>query len=377
MSVEFRYAEVGEYSRVSRFLNEYWAKDHVYVRMPQLFEWTFRRENLWDYDGYSFALAEDKGQIVGALGGIPFIFNYHGRGSSGVWLVNYLIRPDYRRGPMGVRLLSTFRRPPYEAVVAFGSNTSAIHLYRLLRWKVLEDMPRHFLVLPQAEERMVHLLRLAQPAWSEDRAKSLAHCFCLTVLPRPHVASVNILPPTWDKTDWPCHALNSIGAVRDVEYLTWRYLRHPSFHYRFIAVPEGKRTGLAVWRLEKIHRVTPLGVEEVDQIGRILEFLPVSRTNTRDLLSMLLEELEEAHALGADFYNYHSEINTWLTEAGFPQVTAHPDGSDIPSRFQPLDSRGGRLQSALFMGKGMPVSSMDQSCAWYWTKSDSDQDRPN
>ena len=32
MSIEFRYIGLDEYHRVSRFLDEYWAKNHIYVR---------------------------------------------------------------------------------------------------------------------------------------------------------------------------------------------------------------------------------------------------------------------------------------------------------------------------------------------------------
>ena len=71
MSVEFRYASFDEYPRIRRFLDEYWAKDHVYVRLPQLFDWTFGRSGVWDREGYSFALAEDKGEIVGIFGRHP------------------------------------------------------------------------------------------------------------------------------------------------------------------------------------------------------------------------------------------------------------------------------------------------------------------
>jgi len=44
MTVEFRYARFGEDSRIREFLDEYWARNHVYVRMPRLFDWTFGRQ---------------------------------------------------------------------------------------------------------------------------------------------------------------------------------------------------------------------------------------------------------------------------------------------------------------------------------------------
>ena len=43
MAVEFRYANLDEYPRISEFLNEYWAKNHIYTRDRTLFDWSFHR----------------------------------------------------------------------------------------------------------------------------------------------------------------------------------------------------------------------------------------------------------------------------------------------------------------------------------------------
>lgn len=377
MSIEFRYASFGEYPRIRRFLDEYWAKDHVYVRLPQLFDWTFGRSGVWDQEGYSFALAEDKGEIVGILGGIPFIFNCLGKSSRGAWLANYMMRPDYRRGSLGVRLLSMFRRPPYETVVAFGVNTSVIPLYRLLRWRILEEIPRHFLVLPEATERMAHLVRLAQPDWPGDRAAALAQFFTMSEAHTTTVAHAKILPLSWDLYDWPQLASITIGGVRDLDYLTWRYVRHPVFRYRFLSVPEGPRNGLLIWRLETIRCVTANGDDKVDHLGRLVEFLPSSSMNARHLLTLFVRELSDAQALGADYYGFHGESRAWLEEFGFRAINQYQDGQAIPSRLQPLDRRGGTIRSALAIRDEVPICTTDAGCPWYWTKSDADQDRPN
>lgn len=382
MTVEFRYAAFDDYGRISTFLNEHWAKDHVYVRLPHLFQWTFGRSGLWDRDGYSFALAEDKGEVVGILGGIPFSFNCFGKVSRGMWLANYMVRPDYRRGPVGIRLLSMFRRPPYETVVAFGVAPSAIPLYRLLRWKILDDIPRHVMVLAEAEDRMTRLLRFAQPDWEKDRAVALAGVFRV---PEWHVAAdgtgpcapLTTLPPDWDERNWADISSRTVGAARDLDYLRWRYVKHPVFHYRFIGAPEGTRTGLLVWRLETIRRATPHGIVEEDRLGRMVEFLPASPGNARQLLSLFRQQLSEMQVLGADYYGYHSEIRRYLEAYGFRSIDAHPDGPAIPSRFQPLDQRGGSIRSAISMQDDVPISPVDSRGSWYWTKSDGDQDRPN
>jgi hypothetical protein len=378
MAIEFRYAEVGEYQRISQFLDRYWAKNHVYVREVELFEWTFGRGSLWDQSGYSFALAEDRGEVVGIFGAIPFVFNALGQLSRAIWTANFMVRPDYRRGPVALRLLNMFRRPPYDAVIVFGINASIVPLYCALHAQILSTMPRHFGVLAGAEKRMSNLLRMAYPEWPVHRADALAQAFRLPDQEGDiSVRSVDSLPLSWDRCDWSRIAARTVGAARDLDYLRWRYQEHPCFDYRFIIIPEGDRTGLAVWRLETIRRVTARGPEAVDRIGRLLEFLPASRDNAKHLLSRFWREVYDADALGADYYGYHGKSGDWLKALGFHGVESHPDGRAIPSRLQPLEPSDGYLRSAVFVRDEVPKCSIDSHCIWYWTKSDADQDRPN
>lgn len=377
MSIELRYARFGEYPRIRRFLHQFWEKDHIYVRNSALFDWTFGRSDLWDRQGYSFALMEDKDELVGILGAIPFLFNYLGRSSPAVWFANYMVCPDYRRGPLAMRLLRAFHRPPYHVNIVFGMNPRVVPVYQRMGWKLLPPIPRHFVVLPDAAARATHLIRSAYPDWESRRAGALAAFFRLRDIPAISIPFIRALPPSWEARDWPEIAVKTIGASRDLNYLTWRYLRHPSFEYRVLAVPEGNRTGLAIWRLETICRLSAHGREEIDTIGRLVEFLPASRDNARSLLSVFFNELSESGALGADFYGYNDTHEAWLDEFGFRKVDRHPDGERIPSRFQPLDPRPGTILSAVLFSDDLPVYSTESDCLWYWTKSDADQDRPN
>ena len=88
MSLEFRYITLDEYPRVSQFLDEYWAKNHIYTRDRRLFDWSFHRAGHWDPASYSFSLALDGSELVGILGGIPFTLNRFGESSKAVWIVN-------------------------------------------------------------------------------------------------------------------------------------------------------------------------------------------------------------------------------------------------------------------------------------------------
>src|ERR1700760_3338444 len=138
MAVTYRYANIDEYPKIASFLNEYWANNHVYVRDKPLFDWTFKSD-LWSESGYCFAMAEDNGELTGILGGIPFEFNTFGKPSSGVWIANYVIRPDHRKGSAALQLLSQFRKPEFNPVIAFGINPATSAIYRVLRGKVLDE----------------------------------------------------------------------------------------------------------------------------------------------------------------------------------------------------------------------------------------------
>jgi hypothetical protein len=377
MAVEFRYANFDEYPRISSFLHEHWAKNHIYTRNRPLFDWSFRRAGHWDPNTYSFSLAVDGPELVGILGGIPFTLNRFGESSKAVWIVNYVIRPDYRKGAMALQLLSSFRKPEFSAVVAFGINPATVSIYQVLRGKVLPEIPRHFLVLPNRGERMACALKLAYADWPDDRAANLVSSFELSELPVAPLQVGHELPSGWDERDWPAHAARTIGAARDADFLTWRYKNHPDFKYNFLTVPEGKKTGLAVWRLETIRTETPHGRQEVDRIGRLVEFLPASPANAQALFGAFVGELERLGAVGADFYGYHGETRKLLEDMGFKNTSTHPDGAALPSRFQPLDGKGGGIMSAIFLRDAAFPAKDDHECPWYWTKSDSDQDRPN
>ena len=377
MEVELRYLQAGEYPVAARFLHEFWAPNHAYVRMPALFDWAFGPRPEWDHDSYSFAIARQAGEDIGILGGTPFVFNNHGRQSHGVWLANWMVREGFRGGTTAMRLLRQFTRPPYDPTIAFGINPAVARFYALLGGKLIADIPRHFMVLPEASGRMLKLLGAAYPDWEDTRARALVHCFEV-MADNPNPPAGGGIPdwPAWART-WQTLSISMVGAARSADYLLWRYIHHPCFEYRFISALETEGVGILVWRLEKIHFTLPDGSTGEDYLGRVVEFLPASRRNGFHLLSLLTQALREEGAMGADFYGYHAPFGAWMSEWGFHRVTDHPDGCHLPARFQPLVSGGGQLRSAVFSEIQAPSYPSSPGEEWYWTKSDSDQDRPN
>jgi hypothetical protein len=381
MSIAFRYAGLAEYPEVSRFLNDYWAANHIYCRREDLYRWSFGRAAR---GGSTMAVAESDGELVGILGGVPFAFNLFGERKQGVWITNYVVRPDHRRGSTALQLLSMFRasagrqEQPYDITVAFGINPATAAIYRVLRGEVLADIPRQMVVFPGAAGRMAQLVGLAHPDWEPERAAALAAALEPRVMPEARAeARTQFDPAEWDERNWPAMAAETLGAARDAEFLRWRYLDHPLFAYRVVTVAAGERTGLAVWRLETIYRETAEGRMPVDRMARLVEFLPASEDNGRELLAAFLHQAREAGALGADYYGYHGRTGRLLAEGGMTPAAAVEDGEWAPTRFQPLDGKRGGIMSAMLVQFARPACVAGPECPWYWTKADSDQDRPN
>ncbi len=376
MNIEYRFAKDDEYPAIARFLNDHWAAGHVYVRSEELFRWTFARDHAGDQHGFTVAVAVLNGELAGILGGIPFGLNLFGKSFRGVWMANYVIREDCRRGPAALKLLNMLRGGEYDATVAFGITAATTNIYRLLRGQVLPPAPRHILILPEAIDRAVELLRIAHPDWTGNAAEELARRYAQEPSIEPASRIGDTIPDDWDETNWAFIAPGTVGAKRDLTYLHWRYTRHPVFHYRVITVPASPRTGLLIWRSEVIHRASDGGLSPVDRIARLVEFLPASEENARALAGAFLEQIRLEGALGADYYGFHGPTGAILERLGFRRATV-PDADAFPSRYQPLDGKSGNILSAAFLPPGTPECTNEWTCPFYWTKSDSDQDRPN
>jgi len=384
-----RLLSLDEYPLAADFLHRHWAPNHVYTRDKALFDWTFHREAMNHPSTYSFAVAEHDGQVVGVLGGIPFRFNDRGRERPAFWLANWKLREEFRRGTTALKLLEHFHASPDQVAISFGINPTVARLYSAMRWPVMDNIPRYFAVHPARAEEFARLLQLANPAWPAGKRQAMANALLARPLQTTSVASFAPPDPAeWNELSWASLRLELTGAARDGAYLHWRYVQHPTFQYSFIqiqnsapgtiATPQAGRIGLLVWRLETIRHKVGDQMHNVAKIGRIVEFLPTSRENAAHLLSHLWHVLDAAGAFGCDCYLYHGQFGQWLTEAGLHRLDDHADGNAVPSRFQPLDAAGGQIRSAVSLRTPpLPVYPFAADCTWYWTKSDSDQDRPN
>lgn len=377
MKVNVRCLGDDEYELAVRSLDRWWERGHVYTRDKALFDWSFRRHDVWERRGYSFAVAELNAEPVGQMGAIPFVLNRFGESSKGFWTANWSMAPGMRSGGSGQRLLYEFQQPPFTTAIIFGTVQALLPLMGAMNWQVVEGMPRFFAVLENGVAAFDKLLRQAQKSWSEPRRDALTEAFLLHLDGAGVPGVVRALPEDWDETTWVHIARKTVGAARDRAFLEWRYENHPSFSYRFVAVPLKKGWGLAIWRPEIVEAETPEGtVQKIGTFGRLVEFLASPGEDASMLSDALIDDLAEAGAFAVDYFGYNGAAGHALESNGILPVTRHPDGQHVPARLQPVDGKRTSILSAVDCPHPAPEPDFAPACPWLWTKGDGDQDRP-
>ena len=363
MTINIWLATKDEYPEVATFIDDAWKKNHAYVRDKKLFDWSFSNP-FWTEPDYSLSLALDADRIVGMLGIIPFPLNDHGRDIKACWLVNWLVIPEARKGRIGLALLDVFAKRRSYSTISFGINDTIAKLYAALKWQHMPRIPRMEWINPESLDAEA-FMRAANPEASGSVISKYISRARLNLLPKSHsIASM----ADWDMHGWPEWRDKTIGCSRASDFLTWRYTNHPSYRYEMRVIPDGDQFGLIVWRIEMAQ--TESGTYP---FTRIVEFLPASLENAKSLLCVCLHASRQASAIGADFYCYSRPICEMLGEIGFyfPQESAEVT---LPNYTQPVAKSRDIRSSIKIAGQQADLS---QSPDWYWTRADSDQDRPN
>jgi len=374
---EIRLANLEEYSNISSFINQHWKKNHTYTRSKELFDWTFRDNPAWNELGYSISIAIESDSIVGMLGTIPFELNVYGQNFRACWLVNWLLIPEARKGRVGLNLLNLFSKNYGYDTISFGINDTIARLYAALKWQYMPAIPRMVWINSKNIENAEKLLIETNPNINitEIREYISKH---KTTLKEINSTSINpidqIKSGDWDNNGWENWRYKTVGCSRDAKYLKWRYFEHPIYQYETRMIADGANIGLIIWRVETTSKANLNGqLEEYFPIARIVEFLPISDSNALDLMSEFIKHSDTLGVIAADFYCYNEEICQILNRIGFLTSNIHT-GVVLPNYTQPL-ANGGDIRSAIYLAQGHKIDA--NAPAWYWTRSDSDQDRPN
>jgi hypothetical protein len=289
--------------------------------------------------------------VIAQLGYVPFSGrSAEGDRFSGAYPINLMISPSYRAAGLGAVLLKRLMADT-DCVLNPGSSEAGANLCLGLGMRDLGTLPRYLAVLDHSA---------ALPLSANGRLPA-----GITVVPRmsepqgsgePHL--VRRLP-----SGIPSHfplPTRACAAERNPSYLRWRYERHPGIMYEFLLAPDLQ--SLLVFHEEREAQSGTLVVRIVDLLA--------GEQMQDALLAGLLRVAQSRGAALVDFYCSLTSYDSALRRTGFFPEPEHGE-SRFAALFQPLDFRKRGIRTMVAGPGPLPQP------AWYVSKGDSDQDRPN
>lgn len=362
-----RFVAANDLPALQTFFHQHWRADHIMSRDAELLKWQYGRCHAILPEGaeFSFLIVEADDRIVGILGFIPVDFNQGGEIVPGAWLSHWLVLEEYRAGGAGLLLFRRLRDLGVQVIAVQGINDTVKKLYGSLGFHIIDDVPRWVGILdPARVEALVADVGVQLEAGEMDEfaipAGSAAEATCTELVSAP-------LGDEWDHF-WADASATVMGAVRDADFLNWRYLRHPSFDYRLVLARnrEQRLEGLAAYRVETIR-------DRVEKVLRVTDLIATD-AGAAALVEGIRRTASEQGAVFADFYCSSQVAAAPLQEAGFARLRPGPGIGRLPSRFQPLDAVYVELSGAIWAAAG---KGLIEHPGFYLSKADGDVDRPN
>ncbi len=363
--------------QLQRLIHESWRPDHVMSRDGELFRWQYRFPGRPEL--FSVLAARNGSEIVGFLGLIQADFCDVGERIPGAWMAMWFSKSS--DAGAGLQLLRHALQSHFRFVGCVGINDTALQLYRLMRFDIVERLPRWIRVIsPSALSRLLEgsesEYRLAaRNAWLETGRVSGTSSSTEQLADDRERFQLRHwdagMSSRWDEA-WNTQLSRAMrGTWRDAAHISWRFVDHPRFAYRVVVaedVQTGGLQGLVAYRLEQVASLNVSVLRIVELLGE-----PAAR---QLLAKSALAEGVKADAAFADFQCSAKSVGDDLRGIGFrpeDEVLA-----PLPSLFQPLDTRRAGVRGAFWRdanrNDGIPLTS--DRC-FYVTCADGDQDRPN
>jgi GNAT superfamily N-acetyltransferase len=228
------------------------------MEKDKLGEGFWRWEFMEGPDGKAFIyIVEDGNKIIGHFADIPRRFSVEGRAVLGTLSLDLMVHPDYwRRGifaAMGRYGAQRVKRENGLFMTAFPIRLETILGLKKIGWKGMVELP--VLVYPirfsGIVNRYFHFLPLSILVGGVAR---FFYTFFLKARRRDEFRGIEVeeiqqlddqFEPFWRKA----LSLNPIMGTRDQNYMTWRYVQHPTRTYTiFRATQNGEMGGFIVLR---------------------------------------------------------------------------------------------------------------------------------
>ena len=321
-----------EYSRLIDFLHDHWSSRHVFCRDKVIFD--FQHDTPGDDYNFVIAVHNDTGEIHAVLGYIlPSTYDHrYEEVPEAVYGALWKVRDDVKNneiGKLGLGVLSfLLKKYPESDYITLGLSSDSQAIYEALHFDF--GKMNHYYI---ASADQIDFQLCKDPLISKCEANG--------------EYELRYLEDVLEDFDPYYHPL------KDKEYITNRYLKHPYYEYKLLGIIRNEEV-LAIWVIRICKAQGSCCLRIVDMIGDISKIADISG-NVQDFL-------KENGLEYADCYNYGIKKECF-EKIGFQEVSGE---TIIPNYFEPFEKRNVDIHYAAYAKKPIVIF-----------KGDGDQDRPN
>ena len=194
-------------------------------------QWHFFEHPYISVDNVPLWVVKTGDKIVGQVAAMPVELKVGAEQRRALWLVDYILLPEYRPGGLGIFLFQV-SSSHCKTLLSLGYNENSSAVMRLLKWQPLGSINRyHILLFPGHAAKEIARLALAR-----HLVNLLYAPYRAGLRPRAPrgdglLRAVTTFDSSFDKlwadasTQWPC------AVVRNARTLEWQFKRQPGKKY--------------------------------------------------------------------------------------------------------------------------------------------------
>ena len=195
----------------------------------EFWKWHYLENPYTALDDIPLWVVKDRDQIVGQLATIPVTLNVGEQETRAIWILDFIVLPQYRGRGLGKRLVLASRES-CSTMITLGINEQSIPVFRSLNWVELGGVHRyHKLLYPGdafREFRWGSLRGIVNMGYAPFRPRYAEMCYTGTGVIREITSFDDSFEELWQRAraQWPC------AVVRNSRYLEWQFHCQPGKH---------------------------------------------------------------------------------------------------------------------------------------------------